>query len=103
MNNKIASSDDFNQHLRAKATQFQIELLDTFPQLGAQHIFYITDETAAAVNQIGTRAKDCVVMVESFEDTLYRDYYRLEYCVKNCGLKCLRGEQYRKVTLDKTP
>lgn len=38
--------------------------------------------------------KDCIIM-DYFTDANEPDFFRREYCEKNCGLKCLKGEYYK--------
>ncbi|MFA6282316.1 MAG: hypothetical protein WCY05_07445 [Candidatus Omnitrophota bacterium] len=39
--------------------------------------------------------KDCIIM-DYFTDANEPDFLRREYCEKNCGLKCLNGESYKR-------
>jgi len=40
--------------------------------------------------------RDCIIN-EYFKDAIEEDYLRKKYCIENCGKRCLKGEDYKKI------
>ena len=74
---------------------FQKNLLHDFPQFKEEDFKYFLMESMRKVHSLGLPVKDCSIN-KTFVDAKHRKLITAEYCLKNCGFKCLQGKPYKK-------
>jgi len=75
--------------------EWQIEIINLYPQFAMSDFDYFVGESQEKINALGLPLQDCSITTV-FNNAIHRDYLRAEYCLKNCGLKCLLGKDYKK-------
>jgi len=68
--------------------QFQKNIIKKFKHLDINDFIYFTVNTEIKIKQLGLPRRYCDIN-NIFIDANYAEYHRREYCLKNCGLKCL--------------
>jgi hypothetical protein len=76
--------------MRTAKNDFEIELLEKFTNFTPQDFDYCTDETIIKIESLGLPNPACSIM-QTFVNANHADFLRKEYCLKNCGFKCLTG------------
>ena len=76
-----------------KENQLRLEIRKEFSNITNDDFLYFAKDTADVLSDMGLPVKDCIIN-SNFIDANEPKFYRLEHCLKNCGLKCLRNKKY---------
>ena len=87
----MSNSTSFEGVCKSKLNQHQLAILNSYPQFTACDLIYITDDVVGKVAELSLPDERCVVSA-SFVNANFRDYHQRDYCLRNCGFKCLSGE-----------
>ena len=68
--------------------KFQEDVLKRYKTINYDDFLYFTKDSQKKVEALGLPKKDCKIY-NYFKDMINSNYYRCEYCLKNCGFKCL--------------
>ena len=68
--------------------QFQKDILAKHDTINEDDFNYFTELSEQKVSELGLK-QDCKIW-SMFVDAKYRHYHQCEYCLKNCGLKCVK-------------
>jgi len=71
--------------------KFQEEVLNKHPEIEYADFNYFTGEAENKVKKMGLPREDCKIKTV-FVGGKFELYYQREYCLKNCGFKCLSKE-----------
>ena len=71
-------------------TKFQEEVLNKHPGIEYADFNYFTGEAEDKVKEMGLPKKDCKIKTV-FVGCNHELYHQREYCLLNCGFKCLSG------------
>ena len=81
----------------AQKKQFNTaDLIKEFPQFTADDFVYFLESSENKVKDLDLPKQDCRIN-KVFSDCKNEDLKRREYCLLNCGFKCLRGLDYKKL------
>jgi len=67
---------------------FTETILGNFPQFGSIDFIYFTDEVENKVKALSLPNKACGITF-MYKNSRFAEYYQREYCLLNCGLKCI--------------
>ncbi|MFW6008633.1 MAG: hypothetical protein ACOCP8_05135 [archaeon] len=67
---------------------FQQQIIKEVPEIQKEDFMYFIDETVNKLKKMNLPAKNCNINFH-FIDAKEKEYVQLEYCLKNCGLKCI--------------
>ena len=68
--------------------QFQKNIILKTHDITMDDFRYFTSESENKIRNKGLPAANCEIN-KYFIDSNYTKYYQREYCLKNCGLKCI--------------
>lgn len=71
-----------------KMNSFQKNIIKKFHNINKDDFDYFTKDAANKISKMGLPKKECIIN-SYFIDSNDSKFNRLEYCLKNCGLKCL--------------
>lgn len=69
-------------------TSYEQSILARFDSLNLEDFRYFTGLSEQKISDLGLKP-DCKIW-QMFTDSHYPRYHQCEYCLKNCGLKCVR-------------
>ena len=81
--------------------RFQENILNQLPQFNEDDFNYFLEESQAKVQSLDLDPA-CQINI-SFEDSIDPQYNRSQYCLKNCGFKCLgitEGKHKQRLLVD---
>lgn len=68
--------------------QFQKNVMNNFPLITLNDFLYFTKESEEKIKKMGLPKSQCNIN-NIFIDAIDMKYHQREYCLLNCGLKCL--------------
>ena len=77
-----------DEYWKNKMNQFQKNVMNNFPLITIDNFLYFTGELEKKIKKMELPKSECSIN-NVFIDATDMRYYRRQYCLLNCGLKCL--------------